>query len=319
MRTVQRLPSFAGPDMWQALIPVIVPVLTCVALGFVWARVGKPVEPGKVRVLVVNFGTPCLIFATLAKLDVAVSTLATMAGLLIAMLAIYAAIGLALLTWRGWPRRTFLPPLMFGNLGNLGMPLCLFAFGQPGLELSIAAFSTQSVLFFTLGAWFISGDTSPKALLKTPLPYAVALALAFIATGTEPPLWLTNTTELIGGMTIPLMLITLGVSLGELRTVPRRRILALSVVRVAMGFAVGLALAWGLDLQGALRGVVIVLGAMPSAVFNYLMALHYDREPADVAGIVMVSTGLAFVALPIVVAIAMSEAVATGAILPTLP
>jgi predicted permease len=281
--------------------------------------VGKPVEPGKVRVLVVNFGTPCLIFATLSNLDVAPGTLGTMAGIVVAMLALFALAGIPFLAWRGWNRRTFLPPLMFGNLGNLGMPLCLFAFGQPGLELAVAAFSTQSVLFFTLGAWFISGDPSPRGLLKTPLPYAVALAMGFIATGIEPPLWLTNTTELIGGMTIPLMLITLGVSLGELRAVPKGRILVLSAARTLLGLAVGMGLAWGLDLQGALRGVVIVLGFMPSAVFNYLMALHYDREPGDVAGIVMVSTAIAFLGLPIVLAIAMSEAAATGAILPTLP
>jgi hypothetical protein len=38
---------------------------------------------------------------------------------------------------------------------------------------------------------------------------------------------------------------------------------------------------------------------MPVAVSNYLFAVIYNREPAEVAGMVLISTGIAFVTLPL--------------------
>lgn len=294
--------------MFGTLAPVLAPVLACVALGFAWARAGTPVDPRQVRTIVTSFGTPCLIFATLVELEVSPDALAVMSGVIMVAHLAFAAIAVSVLLAARLPVSPFLAPLAFGNLGNMGLPLCLFAFGEAGLELAIVAFAVQSVVFFTLGVWLLSGRASPRAALAMPVPWAIVAALGFTLTGTAPPLWVVNTTELIGGLTIPLMLVTLGVSLGRLAVVSIRRTLALAAVRLVMGVAVGYALVHALDLDGAARGVTIVLCAMPSAVFNYLIALHYDRRPDEVASLVVASTALTLLALPAIVGLAISEA-----------
>jgi hypothetical protein len=282
----------------EALAPVILPVVICAGLGFGWTRAGTPLDPSQIRVVVTSFGTPCLIFSTLVKLEVNPAALATMGLAITLALALFAVLGFACLAALRLPARAYLAPLVFGNLGNLGLPLCLFAFGQVGLELGIVAFALQSVLFFTLGSWLISGRASPSEALRAPQPYAVAAALAFILTGTEPPAWLYNTTDLLGGLTIPMMLLTLGISLGKLVVVNLRRVAALAAIRLALGIGVGLALASALSLEGPARGVTIILCSMPSAVFNYLMALHFRQAPEEVASLVVATTLGAFVLLP---------------------
>jgi predicted permease len=141
-----------------------------------------------------------------------------------------------------------------------------------------------------------------------PQPWAVAAAFAFTLTGTAPPLLLTNSAHLIGDLTNPLMLITLGISLGRLVVVSARRTLALSFIRLVMGLAVGVLLTHLLGLEGIARGVTIIFCAMPSAVFNYLMALHFERRPDEVASLVVATTAMTLVALPFIVAFAIGEA-----------
>ncbi len=112
------------------------------------------------------------------------------------------------------------------------------------------------------------------------------------------PGWVFNTLELLGGFAIPLMLITLGVSLAGLRAKRLPRSLGLSVLRLGMGFLVGVGVAEILGFEGVARGALIIECAMPVAVFNYLYAQLHDNNPEDVAGTVLVSTGLAFLTLP---------------------
>jgi predicted permease len=143
---------------------------------------------------------------------------------------------------------------------------------------------------------------SRASLLQTPMIYAVAISVAFMVADIEVPAWLANTTRLIGGMTIPLMLVTLGVTLAELRATAFWRALALSILRLGMGFAVGYGLAIALGFEGVARGVLIIECAMPVAVFNFLFAQRYDRTPSEVAGMVLISTLIALALLPLVLA-----------------
>ena len=151
----------------------------------------------------------------------------------------------------------------------------------------------------TLGAGMAAGATSVRQVLRVPVIYAVLLALPFMIWNADPPDWLANTTRLLGGILIPLMLISLGISLAKLRVGSLKRSLALSLVRLVFGFAVGLGVAEAFGLEGTARGVLILQSTMPTAVFNYLFSLRYGREPEEVAGMVMISTTLSFATLPL--------------------
>ena len=289
--------------MISTLVAVLAPTFICAGLGFGWSRLGRPYDTALVTSLIFNFGTPCLVFATLTGLDLSLAGFGRMAGAAALALASFAIIGALVLRAARLPYHTYLPSLTFGNSGNMGLPLCLFAFGETGLALAIAFFSVGAISNFTFGAWLSSGTTSPRALARTPLIYAVAVSVAFMTVGVEVPPWLASTTKLIGGITIPLMLVTLGVTLAELRVTAFGRALALSILRLAMGFSVGYGLASALGFEGVARGVLIIECAMPVAVFNFLFAQRYDRTPSEVAGMVLISTVIALALLPLLLAL----------------
>lgn len=289
--------------MIHALATVLAPIFICTALGFGWARLGRAYDTGLVTSLIFNFGTPCLVFSTLTGLDLSPAGFGRMAGAAVLALACFAIIAAVVLRAARLPFHTYLPALIFGNSGNMGLPVCLFAFGETGLALAIAFFTVGSISNFTFGVWISSGTFSPASLLRTPMIYAVAVSVTFMIAGIEVPPWLANTTRLIGGMTIPLMLVTLGVTLAELRVTAFWRAFALSMLRLGMGFSVGYGLAGALGFEGVVRGVLIVECAMPVALFNFLFARRYDRTPSEVAGMVLISTLAALALLPLVLAL----------------
>lgn len=285
--------------MFSTIFSILAPVFICVGIGYGWAKRGKDFDVPMVTAIVTYFGTPCLVFYALAKVELELSTLWQMGlAALIANLA-FVIIGAAILALAKLPQRAFLQALSWPNVGNVGLPLCLLAFGQEGLALAIAFFTVYVVFQMTIGIAFVSGNFSPKSLLTMPVIPATALASLFLFSDLEVPVWLFNTTKLIGDLTIPLMLFTLGVSLASLKMANLKTAFGLSLLRLGMGFGVGVGIAWAMGFSGAAAGVVILQCAMPAAVFCYLFAQLYDQRPQEVAGLVIVSTFMGFGTLPL--------------------
>ncbi|WP_373084572.1 AEC family transporter [Sneathiella sp.] len=267
-------------------------------LGFFWAKSGRAFHTETVTGLVTNVGAPLLIFTTLINLEMQLATFFEFAMIAALAAFTFCLIGFGILKLLRLHVRNYLPSLMFPNTGNMGLPLCLFAFGDAGLALAIAVFTVFSTLQFTFGIWLSSGINSITQILKTPLIYAVILGLITKATGIPVPGWIMNTTGLLGSLTIPLMLLALGVSLASLSINHIKLAAGLAVLRLAIGFTVGLALAYLFNLDGVARGVLILECSMPVAVFNYLFSLRYNRAHTQVAGMVLISTLLSFLTLP---------------------
>ena len=285
--------------MFEVLLPIIAPILISVGLGWGWVKSGRSMDISAVNTMVTNLGAPCLVFSSLASLSVSPAALTNMALATALAVAVFLAVGAVILRLARLSLPVYLPSLAFTNCGNMGLPLSLFAFGQMGLDLAAAYFAVSMVVMMVLGLWLVSGEPTPKKALTMPLPYAVAAALAFRAAEVEVPAWLYNSTELLGGMTVPLMLLTLGVSLASMRVVGFRRALALATLRLAMGAAVGVAVAALFNFDGVARGVLIIQCAMPPAVFNYLFAQNYDRKPEETASVILISTLISFLTLPL--------------------
>ena len=285
--------------LFNVLLPIMLPILFCVAIGYGWGRYRQPFPDEFVTTISTNIAAPCLVFGTLAQLEITPEAFGEMA--LAAALAYlsFAILGYLILWPTNWSIRTYLPALMFGNIGNMGLPLCLFAFGDAGLALALGYFCVGIVALFIICPWMASGQTSPMILLRMPLIYAVIAALPIMIFDWHPPLWLANTTDIIGGMMIPLMLLALGHSLGRLQVKSLSRSFALSLARLTMGLFVGVGLAELLQMEEIARGVLIIQTTLPVAVFNYLFAARYGREPQEVASIVIVSTVISFLTLPL--------------------
>ena len=284
--------------MYEILLNIIAPVVVTAGIGFFWAKTGRAFHTETITTLVTNVGSPMLIFSTLVKLDMTLGAFLEFAVFAALSALSFCLIGFVILRICQLDIRNYLPGLMFPNTGNMGLPLCFFAFGEAGLALAIAVFTVFSTLQFTFGVWLSSGASSPAQLLRTPLLYGVVIGLGLKAFSLIPPLWVLNTTELIGSLTIPLMLFALGVSLASLSVNHIRLATGLSFLRLIMGFTIGYTLSTFFGLEGVERGVLILECSMPVAVFNYLFSLRYQRAHTHVAGMVVISTLLSFVTLP---------------------
>ena len=284
--------------MLAELFSIVAPVYLAATLGFLWVRGGRNFDTRMVTDLVMLIGAPCLVFSALVKIDVDRASLLRMAIATTAVTAAFGIVGWIVLRLLKLPRTTYLAPIMFGNTGNLGLPVCLFAFGETGLALGVCFFATSALLNFTFGLWTWSGKVSFRQLLTTPLFHATVLAALAVVFEAQVPRWIQNSTSLLGQMTIPLMAFTLGVTLGKLRLQHIWRSTWLTIVRLALVLGTGLAVAEAFGLEGVERAVFLVDCSMPPAVINYLLAQKYERDPVEVAGLVIVSTLATFLVLP---------------------
>lgn len=293
------------PGLFSDITAVMAPVFLIAALGFGWARAELPFDSSFITTFTINVATPCLVFSTLLRLRFGSVELATVAGASVACLLLSTVVALAILRVVRLRLRVYLPALVFPNSGNMGMPLCLFAFGDTGLGLAVVFFAVLCVVQFTLGPAIAAGQLDLRSVLRTPIIYAVAFALAMQGLGLDLPRWAGNTATLLGNCAVPIMLMSLGVALARLRPSGMGRALFMSALRLALGFGVGVVVAWVLGLTGTLRGVVIMQSSMPVAVFNYLWAARFNTAPEEVAGMVLGSTVLAFALLPLLLLVVM--------------
>jgi predicted permease len=284
--------------LYQQLIPIIGPVLICALLGYGWARSGLPFEREFITRIIMNIGAPCLILNGISNLEAETTEFAKILLTSITILATTAVSGGLVLRILRQPLRSFLPPVIFGNTGNLGLPLCLFAFGTEGLGLAVAVYLVYSVSQFIFGPLFQGREPAWRTLHTTPMIYAAVIGVTLLATDTPLPKTLANTVQLLGGLAIPLMLLALGHSLANFRVTRPAKAIGLAAFRLVLGFSVGVGVAELFDLSGTMRGVVIIESAMPLAVFNFLLAARYDRHPDDIAGAILVSTILSFLTMP---------------------
>ena len=284
--------------MLLKIFSVIAPVFICAGIGFAWGRMGRPFDTRMVGALALNLGMPCLAFSALTKLKVSPEAFAEMAGAYALVLACFLVVGLICITVMKLPAHTYLPVFTSSNTGNMGLPLCLFAFGPEGLALGICIFVLSSLFSFTVGWSIYAGRVAADVFYNNPLIYAVAVALVFMTTGTEPPVWLANTTRLMGGLAIPLMLISLGVAISNMRAAGAGRIIVVCVIKLCAGFSVGYGIATLLGFEGAARGVLIIEAAMPVAVHNYMFAQRFNRNTADTASVILISTVMSLATLP---------------------
>lgn len=288
------------------LLPILAPVFIATAIGFIWARSGADYPSDFIGRLVMTVGTPCLIVSSMASTEVELASISRVALAAALVLGTTGLLGYCLLRIKGLDVATYLPPMVLPNNGNMGLPVCLFAFGEHGLALALGYFLVMILITFTVGLAVVAGGHGPKAMCKAvlsqPVLWAMLVAVGLLLSDTPVPLWLANTLDLLGGFAIPLMMITLGVSLGRLKVKKLKRSVSFSALRIGGGLAVAYLVVGALGLSGTERGVVLLQSAMPVAVFTYILSLRYERDYQEVAAMVVTSTAMAFITLPLVLA-----------------
>ncbi|GGK35672.1 AEC family transporter [Salinarimonas ramus] len=294
------------------ILATVAPVLAIIAIGFAWARLGLPFDSPTIGSLVLRIGTPCLIFSTLTTAEVSPAAVGAIALAAACVIAVATLVGIVVLRIAGLPLHTWLMTAMFGNTGNMGLPLCAMVFGPDGLTFGIVVFLVTSISQNTLGLVVSAGRVEVASLVRQPVVWASAVSVALLVADLRAPTWIERTTTLVGGIVIPSMLLLLGVSLAKMKVADLRIASGMAVLRLSAGAVGALATIAALGLEGAQAGVVFVMATMPAAIVSVIFAERFGRSPERIAGVIVVSTLGTLAALPVIVFVALRIAAATG-------
>ena len=284
------------------VLEIVAPVFLLASVGFIWVKCGAEYRMRFVTQLAMTLSLPCLVFVSLMQTQIEASALAALSLASVAAYGAVTVVILVLVRMLRLDRQTFAAPLIFGNTGNLGLPLALFAFGETGLGYAIVVFAIMAIWSFTFGIWLVAGAGSLGKVLREPIVAATLLGALFLWQGWKTPTFLTNTLELIGQLVIPLMLITLGVAVARLQPGGMVRASLLSLVKLVVCAGIAWAIGDAFSLDPVAFGVLVLQVATPVAVTSYMLAEKYGAGADDVAGLVVASTLLSVAALPLLLA-----------------
>ncbi len=293
-------------DIFDRILGIILPVFFIIAIGYGYGRArGAAVKADMVAVNTVSMDALCplLVFTALAARDFNLADNASLiaGGALVAL-------GSGLLGWPvarllGYDMRTFLPPMMYNNCGNMGLPLAALAFGPSGLSAAVAMFMACNVVYFTLGIKIIESgrkrQVSPWAFLKNPMMLAMFAGLFFALLQIPIPAALFDGMKLLGDASIPIMLFALGVRMLDIRFDSWKIGVVGAIVCPLAGLLVALGLDQVLTLSVAQRGQLFLFASLPPAVFCFMVAERYQQEPDKVASIVMIGNLAALLFVPL--------------------
>ena len=285
------------------VLEIVAPVFLLAGIGFVWVKIDMEYRINFVTQLAMTLSLPCLIFVSLMQTKIDPTALAALSYAAIVAYGMVTLVFVGFVGIFGLDMRTFGAPLIFGNTGNLGLPLALFAFGEVGLSYAIIVFAIMALWSYTFGIWLVAGAGSFGKVLREPLVWGTVLGALFMWQDWQTPKFMTNALSLIGQMAIPMMLITLGVAVARLSGQGVIRTVLLAAVKLL----ICLAIAWGVGRYFALDqtafGVLVLQVATPVAVTSYLLAEKYGADAKAVAGLVVASTLMSVAALPLILAI----------------
>jgi predicted permease len=284
------------------ILEITAPVFLLALLGYVWKRTGLPFDIPFVTRIAMQVSIPALLFSVLSRIEVDPVAFRDLA---LASLVLYIGIGAVswlLILGGGLDRRAYLSPVIFGNTGNVGLPIALFAYGEQGLAYAMVIFAVMAALSFTIGLMMVTEKASPLEALKQPIFHAAILGIVFAFNDWWVPNVIQTTLSLVGQIAIPMMLITMGVAVAQLDVRDLGRALSVSLAKAAVCALVAIAVAAAFQLDRVAAGTLILQAVMPVAVTSYMLATRYDADPDAVAGLVVVSTVVSAVVLPLTLA-----------------
>ena len=290
--------------MLLRIVAILFPLFAIASVGFIVGRRLRP-DLSQANKLNMDVFVPALIFGALANKSFQIMEYLPLLGA-----TVVAVFGSGLLGWGvaralGVAPRTFVPPMMFNNCGNLGLPLAVLAFGDAALAPAVVMFMVSNLTHFTFGAWLLDHNIKLSGVWRIPTVIATFGGLAVSLAGVE--LWQPAmlAIKMLGDISIPLMLFALGVRISESRIGAIRLGLIGAVARPLLGMALSFALVWLIPLPERERALLIVFGALPPAVLNYMFAERYRQEPDKVASMVLIGNVLAVAFLPLALAMAL--------------
>jgi predicted permease len=286
------------------ILEITLPIFAIVFAGFVYGRFTKPNMVGANKIIM-DLALPCLVFTSLSakKFDfyshgtflLGITLIIILSGLLTIPFARFLGTG----------KKALLPSVMFVNVGPIGIPLVVLAFGQDYLGLAILFMVLSNVYHFSIGVSLMSGKFDIKLLATNPLILSSILGILFSFYNFIFPSWLNISLTMVGSILVPLMLLSLGIRLAESKIEYLKVGLLGSIWTFIIRIIVVLVITQFLELDPVQKGTLILFAALPSAIFNYMIADRFNCEPNKVASIVIVGHILCLIFLPIAIWLAL--------------
>ena len=294
-------------EIYLKLFEVIFPVFFVVGIGYFLGKKNPKIDTSFITQFGANIGSPAIVLYSVTTTGLTFSVFSEY--FLYYFLAIigFSIIGIIFLIFLKKDIIMELPPFILPNTGNMGLPICLFAYGNEGLGVAGAISSLIILFHFTVGVFLASKKFNFEIILKSPAFYSVLVSVLILYFQIPVPNFVVNTTMLLTYATIFLILMSLGIALTRLKVFSFNKALISSIARVILGPVVGLILISLFNLNGIAAGVLLIQCSMPSAILNYLVGSMYSPKAVidSIASTIVVSTILSFITIPIVVFIAL--------------
>ena len=294
-------------EIYLKLFEVLFPVFFIVGIGYFLGRQKSDIDTAFITNYSANFGAPALFIFAITSSGVTYSVFAEYFIYSVIALSCFAITGIIFLFFMKKDISRELPPFFLPNTGNMGIPICLFAYGSLGMGVAAAISSLVVLLHFTVNIFLASKKFDIKIIIKSPSTYAVIISVLFLYFDFEMPKFALNAVMLLGYTMIVLILMSLGVSLTQMKVFSIKSSLISSIGRVIIGPIIGYVLIKIFNLSGYAAGVLLIQSAMPSAILTYLIASMYSPKKIvdNISSMIVVSTLMSLITVPIIVFIAL--------------
>jgi len=287
-------------DLAYRIVAIIFPVFSIVAVGYLYGRYRRGTDMSSGNRINMEIFIPALIFDTLSASDYALADylLITLGGAVIVL-------GSGLIAWPvarllGYQWKTFVPPMMFNNSGNMGVPLIILTFGSAALPAAVLLFAVENFLHFLLGQQMITQRWSITKVMQNPMILATIIGISVAVSGLVVPEFLRLPIHMLGQIAIPLLLFSLGVRMISIDLNDWRIGSVAAVVCPLSGLAIGIPFVLLLPLPGEQASMLLLFSALPPAVLNFLVAERFNQEPQKVASIVLIANFASILVIPAV-------------------
>lgn len=292
--------------VFQEISNIVFPVFIIIGVGFLFSKL-KKIDITPINELVVYITTPCLIIHSLSKFPINLAIAGKIFLIITLIIFISILIASILIKAMQLDYRVYLPPVLFANTGNMGLPLVYFAFGQYGFNIGILCLVANTILHYSVGIIILNASRNPWEILKLPLIYSTLVGIIISVTQFELPLMIERSIKLLGDISIPAMIFSLGYKLSELRLSRVFTSFLFGSLRIFLGLFIGILLVRLFGLDGIEAKVVILQAAMPPAVFNFVLAEKYNQDSKTVASIIMAGTIVSFFVIPLIISYLLNQ------------
>jgi len=290
-------------DLYIKLFEVLFPVFFIIGIGYFLGKKDPKINTNFITKFTANIGFPGLVFYSLTGTGLTFNEFQNFFIYGIILISSFSLIGIVFLYFLKKDLIRNLPPYILPNTGNMGLPICLFAYGNHGFGLASSIGACVILGHFTLNIFLAQKKFDFSVILKSIPFYAVLFSAFWIYFEFETPNFILNTTMLLTYTTIFLVLMSLGIALTRLKIFSLKESIIGSIARLILGPIIGFIVIDIFNLSGYSAGIILIQSSMPSAVLTYLVGSMYSPKKVvdEIASMIVVTTIFSFITVPLVV------------------